>query len=80
MHGGAGGTYYVLLILTDGAICDMGQTKDAIVAASHLPISIIIVGVGNADFSSMNILDGDGYVFEGSNEVSCCYYCSTAVR
>merc|ERR1712166_1333820 len=22
VHGGAGGTYYVLLILTDGAICD----------------------------------------------------------
>ena len=57
---GAGNIYYVLLILTDGAITDMPQTTNAIVAASHLPISIIIVGVGNADFSSMNILDGDG--------------------
>lgn len=57
---GAGNVYYVLLILTDGAITDMPQTTNAIVAASHLPISIIIVGVGNADFSSMNILDGDG--------------------
>jgi hypothetical protein len=58
-HGG-GTKYYVLLIITDGAITDMGKTKDAIVAASHLPMSIVIVGVGNADFSSMQQLDGDG--------------------
>jgi hypothetical protein len=50
----------VLLIITDGAITDMGKTKDAIVAASHLPMSIVIVGVGGADFSSMEQLDGDG--------------------
>jgi len=54
-----GTTYYVLLMVTDGAITDMAATKDVIVAASHLPISIIIIGVGGADFSSMNILDGD---------------------
>jgi hypothetical protein len=48
------------MIVTDGAITDMGATKDAIVAASHLPISIIIVGVGGADFSKMDELDGDG--------------------
>lgn len=32
---------------------DMQQTIDAIVAASGLPLSIVIVGVGQADFSSM---------------------------
>jgi hypothetical protein len=52
--------YTVLLILTDGAITDSSQTIDAIVQASYLPLSIIIIGVGNADFSQMNILDGDG--------------------
>ena len=31
----------------------------AIVAASTLPLSIIIVGVGNADFEAMEELDGD---------------------
>lgn len=30
-----------------------------IVEASVSPMSIIIVGVGNADFSSMNFLDSD---------------------
>ncbi|XP_051543228.1 copine-3-like isoform X3 [Myxocyprinus asiaticus] len=51
--------YYVLLIITDGVITDMDQTRTAIVAASHLPMSIIIVGVGKADFTDMEILDGD---------------------
>lgn len=41
----------MLLILTDGQINDMQNTVDAIVAASDLPMSIIIVGVGAADFS-----------------------------
>uniref|UniRef100_A0A672K4Q8 Copine C-terminal domain-containing protein n=1 Tax=Sinocyclocheilus grahami TaxID=75366 RepID=A0A672K4Q8_SINGR len=37
----------------------MDQTRGAIVAASRLPMSIIIVGVGKADFTDMEILDGD---------------------
>ena len=51
--------YYILLILTDGCINDMPQTCDKIVEASYLPLSIIIVGIGNADFSLMDVLDGD---------------------
>lgn len=54
-----GSNYHVLLIITDGVITDMEQTKNAIVQASRLPLSIIIVGVGDADFEAMNILDGD---------------------
>lgn len=37
----------------------MADTREAIVHASHLPMSVIIVGVGNADFSDMQMLDGD---------------------
>ncbi|OCT75942.1 copine-4 [Xenopus laevis] len=51
--------YFILLILTDGVITDMADTREAIVHASHLPMSVIIVGVGNADFSDMQMLDGD---------------------
>ncbi|KAM4719143.1 copine-3-like isoform 2-T2 [Anableps anableps] len=51
--------YFVLLILTDGVITDMDQTRAAIVEASRLPMSIIIVGVGGADFSAMEFLDSD---------------------
>lgn len=51
--------YYVLLILTDGAIMDMPETIRSIIQASGLPLSIIIVGVGNAEFDSMESLDCD---------------------
>ncbi|XP_043246463.1 copine-8-like [Amphibalanus amphitrite] len=54
-----GSQYCILLIITDGVITDMPQTKQAIVEASGLPLSIIIVGVGTADFSAMEELDGD---------------------
>lgn len=35
----------------------MEDTKDSFVRASKLPISIIIVGVGNADFAAMEFLN-----------------------
>ena len=58
--------YHILLIITDGAIHDMPQTKDLIVECSTYPLSIIIVGVGNADFSNMVELDGDDVVLRDS--------------
>ncbi|XP_075284360.1 copine-8 isoform X2 [Opisthocomus hoazin] len=54
-----GSQYFVLLIITDGVISDMAQTKESIVNASKLPMSIIIVGVGPAEFDAMEELDGD---------------------
>ncbi|KAI9185856.1 hypothetical protein LWI28_011334 [Acer negundo] len=51
--------YSVLLIITDGVLTDLQETKDALVRASDLPLSILIVGVGGADFTQMEILDGD---------------------
>jgi len=51
--------YVIMLILTDGVIHDMAATIDQVVAGSRLPLSIIIVGIGNADFSQMNELDAD---------------------
>ncbi|KAL8166403.1 hypothetical protein V2J09_007902 [Rumex salicifolius] len=51
--------YYVLLIINDGVLTDLQETKDALVRASNLPLSILIIGVGNADFSQMEILDAD---------------------
>ncbi|KAA0200373.1 Copine-8 [Fasciolopsis buskii] len=54
-----GSQYSILLILTDGIISDLPQTRAAIVNASSLPLSIIIVGVGPANFDEMEELDGD---------------------
>ena len=47
------------MILTDGIIEDMDDTINSLVEASYLPISVIIIGIGNADFSNMDVLDAD---------------------
>lgn len=52
--------YSILLILTDGTIHDMPETRNIIYKLSKKPCSIIIVGVGMADFTQMEVLDGDG--------------------
>lgn len=57
-----GNHYFVLLIVTDGIISDMTQTKKAIIEASRSPLSIIICGVGDAEFTAMNELDSDDKV------------------
>uniref|UniRef100_A0A663DZV5 Copine 3 n=1 Tax=Aquila chrysaetos chrysaetos TaxID=223781 RepID=A0A663DZV5_AQUCH len=59
--------YFILLIITDGVITDLDQTRTAIVNASKLPMSIIIVGVGGADFDAMEFLDGDNGVLRSSS-------------
>eukprot|EP00096_Caligus_rogercresseyi_P007831 TRINITY_DN2592_c0_g1_i2.p1 TRINITY_DN2592_c0_g1~~TRINITY_DN2592_c0_g1_i2.p1 ORF type:complete len:543 (-),score=173.90 TRINITY_DN2592_c0_g1_i2:737-2365(-) len=59
--------YFVLLIITDGIITDLPATKRAIVDASSLPMSIIIVGVGDEDFSAMEELDGDKTTLSSGN-------------
>eukprot|EP00981_Chlorochromonas_danica_P002490 scaffold474_cov169-Ochromonas_danica.AAC.25 len=51
--------YFILLLITDGEINDMEETKQAVINASNYPLSIIIVGVGPADFTSMHELDSD---------------------
>ena len=51
--------YHILMILTDGVIDDLQQMIDALVEASFFPLSVIIIGIGNADFQKMEILDGD---------------------
>ena len=51
--------YHILMILTDGIIEDTDETINALVEASFLPISVIIIGIGDADFTNMNVLDAD---------------------
>ena len=51
--------YHLLVILTDGIIDDIEQTIDEIVVGSDLPLSIVVVGIGEADFTAMDVLDAD---------------------
>ena len=48
--------YLILMIITDGVIHDMDETIRLIVKGADLPLSIIIVGVGNDDFSNMEVV------------------------
>lgn len=54
-------------MITDGLITDMQATIDLIVEFSNLPISIVILGVGNADFENMEKLDNDKGKLKDSN-------------
>jgi len=49
--------YTVLLIITDGIINDVELTKQALKEGSLMPLSVVIIGVGNANFSAMQFLD-----------------------
>ena len=51
--------YYFLLVLTDGILNDYWETVNNIVKASKLPLSIVIIGIGNYDFGMMHNFDGD---------------------
>ncbi|ETO02286.1 hypothetical protein RFI_35150, partial [Reticulomyxa filosa] len=53
--------YFTLLILADEVINHFKETKDLIVfiANKYLPLSIIIVGVGLADFTQIEAFDAD---------------------
>jgi len=62
--------YFVLLIITDGIITDLAETKKAIIQASVLPLSIIIVGVGDEDFQAMEELDSDDHLLRQDNLVA----------
>jgi hypothetical protein len=59
-------SYEILLIVTDGAVTNMDETRLAIKEASVAPLSIIVVGVGNEDFSSMRSLDN---AHEGNSDM-----------
>lgn len=51
--------YYVLVILTAGHVDELQATIDLLVDLAQLPVSIVLVGVGDYNFSTLEKLDGD---------------------
>ena len=51
--------YYILLIISDGFFEDMEQIIDAVIESSKLPMSIIIIGVGDVVINDMKRLNGE---------------------
>jgi len=50
-------SYTILLILTAGNVENVRETKMELNNASGSPLSVVIVGIGDADFSRMEFLD-----------------------
>lgn len=63
--------YFVLVLLTNGVSEDMDQVVSEIIRASSLPLSVLFVGVGDADFgplkAALNIQNGDSSGWGGSS-------------
>jgi len=51
--------YTILLVITDDSMNDIDATMDQVIAASNQALAIVIIGVGNGDFSEMKALDSD---------------------
>jgi len=49
--------YTTLLILSDGAVSDLAATAQCLNSIKNAPLSVVIVGIGGADFGSMTFLD-----------------------
>jgi hypothetical protein len=49
--------YHILIIITDGQLDDKITDANAIVRASHYPISIITIGVGDGPWDDMHDFD-----------------------
>ena len=52
--------YCILLIITDGISQEIEETKRKLAVYSSVPLSVIFVGVGRAEFKSMyNLCDSE---------------------
>lgn len=60
--------YTVLLILTDGVISDYDATVAELIKLSSLPLSVVIIGIGNEDFGKMHALDGSNGLLKRGTE------------
>ncbi len=45
--------YHIVLILTDGSIHDLRETIDLIVECTNYPLSLIVIGLGDGDYTAM---------------------------
>lgn len=56
---GEHGTFTILVIITDGAVTDEEATREAIVRACNVPMTILVVGVGDGPWEAMEEFDNE---------------------
>lgn len=56
-----GQAYTILVIFTDGQFNDLQEIRSLLLPGSTTPLSILIIGIGNQDFSRAELLDNDFY-------------------
>merc|ERR1719456_680985 len=65
-------TYFVLIIISKGGVNDQQATLNALSEAVGLPISVIVIGVGNEDHSYFESLNDEANASQQLNlKVSC---------
>ena len=63
-------SYTLLLVLTAGNVENVVETKKQLIEASEDPLSVVIVGIGDADFSQMEFLDEHDPRKEGGRDIT----------
>lgn len=63
-------SYTILLILTVGNDENIQATKQALIEASSAPLSVVIVGIGDGNFSAMEMLDDHDPQTEGGRDIT----------
>ncbi len=54
------------MILTDGVLNDKNEVKNLLVKCGRLPLSIIIIGIGNENWDDMRDIDDNDCVMTDS--------------
>ena len=63
--------YTIGVIVTDGEFGDFDQVRDCICEAADLPLSIVLIGVGDSRFLQLEALDGDQARLRSSHGIPC---------
>ena len=67
---GKASAYFVLVLLTDGRVEDLERCKGLLVELSRLPLSIVLVGMGQSSPKDMAVLDSDNRLLEQGGQLA----------